>query len=77
MISERVGEARFMVCSLLANVVVAVPMFLLINTARPVLVFCGIALEPVEASSGSVLREPRAASGVGQALASPCWSWFC
>lgn len=50
LISERVGEARFMVCSLLANVVVAVPMFLLINTARPVLVFCGIALAMISGS---------------------------
>ncbi|MGW5645645.1 MFS transporter [Saccharopolyspora sp. NPDC003762] len=44
LISERVGEARFMVCSLLVNAVVAVPMFLLINTAQPLLVFAGIAL---------------------------------
>ncbi|MGW5795921.1 MFS transporter [Saccharopolyspora sp. NPDC003752] len=44
LISERVGEARFMVCSLLVNAVVAVPMFLLINTAPPLLVFAGIAL---------------------------------
>ncbi|MFE6668099.1 MFS transporter [Streptomyces sp. NPDC057697] len=50
LISERVGEARFMVCSLLANVVVAVPMFLLINTARPFLVFCGIALAMISGS---------------------------
>ncbi|MEW2487752.1 MFS transporter [Streptomyces sp. NPDC048411] len=50
LISERVGEARFMVCSLLANAVAAVPMFLLINTARPVLVFCGIALATISGS---------------------------
>ncbi|MEU6970987.1 MFS transporter [Kitasatospora aureofaciens] len=47
LISERVGETRFMVGSLLANVVVAVPMFLLIETAQPLLVFCGIALAVV------------------------------
>ncbi|WP_445525830.1 MFS transporter [Streptomyces cyslabdanicus] len=50
LISERVGEARFMVCSLLANVVVAVPMFLLINTVRPLLVFLGIALAMISGS---------------------------
>ncbi|MFE7214160.1 MFS transporter [Streptomyces sp. NPDC057611] len=50
LISERVGEARFMVCSLLANVVVAVPMFLMINTARPLLVFLGIALAMISGS---------------------------
>ncbi|MER5995763.1 MFS transporter [Streptomyces viridosporus] len=50
LISERVGETRFMVCSLLVNVVVAVPMFLMINTARPTLVFCGIALGIVSGS---------------------------
>ncbi|MER6409041.1 MFS transporter [Streptomyces viridosporus] len=50
LISERVGETRFMVCSLLVNVVVAVPMFLMINTARPALVFCGIALGIVSGS---------------------------
>ncbi|MFI2410247.1 MFS transporter [Streptomyces sp. NPDC018947] len=50
LISERVGETRFMVCSLLTNVVVAVPMFLMISTARPALVFCGIALGIVSGS---------------------------
>ncbi|SDY56082.1 Sugar transporter [Saccharopolyspora shandongensis] len=50
LISERVGEARFMVCSLLVNAVVAVPMFLLINTAQPLLVFAGIALAIVSGS---------------------------
>ncbi|MEV0698899.1 MFS transporter [Saccharopolyspora sp. NPDC050389] len=50
LISERVGEARFMVCSLLVNVAFAVPMFLLINTARPLLVFAGIALAIVSGS---------------------------
>ncbi|MFD5655851.1 MFS transporter [Streptomyces hirsutus] len=50
LISERVGEARFMVCSLLANVIVAVPMFLMINTTRPLLVFLGIALAMISGS---------------------------
>ncbi|MFJ6560465.1 MFS transporter [Streptomyces sp. NPDC091412] len=50
LISERVGEARFMVCSLLANVVVAAPMFLMIETARPLLVFLGIALAMISGS---------------------------
>ncbi len=47
LIAERVGETRFMVVSLLANVVVTIPMFLLIGSARPLLVFCGIALAVV------------------------------
>ncbi|WP_190814386.1 MFS transporter [Saccharopolyspora pogona] len=50
LISERVGEARFMVCSLLVSVVLAVPMFLLVSTAQPVLVFCGIALATIAGS---------------------------
>ncbi|WP_318216670.1 hypothetical protein [Streptomyces sp. SCL15-6] len=50
LISERVGETRFMVGSLLVNVVVAVPMFLMISTARPALVLCGIALGTVSGS---------------------------
>ncbi|WP_078616418.1 MFS transporter [Streptomyces albus] len=50
LLSERVGETRFMVCSLLANVVVAVPMFLLVNTAQPLLVLCGTALAVVSGS---------------------------
>ncbi|MFJ9174391.1 MFS transporter [Streptomyces sp. NPDC102360] len=50
LISERVGEARFMVCSLLANVVVAVPMFLLIRTGVPLLAFVGITLAVVTGS---------------------------
>ncbi|MFB7569652.1 amidohydrolase family protein [Streptomyces sp. NPDC056165] len=39
-----------MVCSLLANVAVAVPMFLMISTARPLLVFLGIALAMISGS---------------------------
>lgn len=50
LISERVGESRFMVCSLLTNAAVAIPMFLMINTAQPVLVLCGIALGIVSGS---------------------------
>ncbi|GEB49179.1 MFS transporter [Streptomyces cacaoi] len=50
LISERVGEMRFMVCSLLANVVLAFPAFHLISTTRPLLVFCGVALTIVSGS---------------------------
>ncbi|MER5388127.1 MFS transporter [Saccharopolyspora sp. NPDC002686] len=50
LISERVGEARFMVWSLLANVVLAGPMFLLVSTAQPVLVLVGIALATIAGS---------------------------
>ncbi|MDA3623865.1 MFS transporter [Saccharopolyspora sp. WRP15-2] len=50
LISERVGETRFMVCSLLANVVLAGPMFLLVSTAQPVLVLVGIALATIAGS---------------------------
>ncbi|MFI8946925.1 MFS transporter [Streptomyces sp. NPDC053750] len=50
LLSERVGETRFMVCSLLANVLLAVPMFLLIGTERPVLAFLGIALATIAGS---------------------------
>ncbi|KAA5827112.1 MFS transporter [Saccharopolyspora hirsuta] len=50
LISERVGETRFMVCSLLVQVAVAVPMFLLISTTRPILVFLGVALATISGS---------------------------
>ncbi|MFJ8925604.1 MFS transporter [Streptomyces sp. NPDC102364] len=50
LISERVGEARFMVCSLLGNVVVAVPMFLLIRTGEPLLALLGISLAVITGS---------------------------
>ncbi|HWU08550.1 MAG TPA: MFS transporter [Streptomyces sp.] len=50
LLSERVGETRFMVCSLLANVLAAVPMFWLIGTEQPVLAFLGIALATVAGS---------------------------
>ncbi|MER7011988.1 MFS transporter [Saccharopolyspora sp. NPDC000359] len=50
LISERVGETRFMVCSLLVQVAVAVPMFLLISTAQPGLVFLGIAMAVIAGS---------------------------
>ncbi|MDA3644504.1 MHS family MFS transporter [Saccharopolyspora indica] len=50
LISERVGEARFMVWSLLVQVAVAVPMFLLIGTTQPVLVFLGVALATISGS---------------------------
>lgn len=50
LISEQVGEARFMVCSLLGNVVVAVPMFLLIRTGEPLLALLGISLAVITGS---------------------------
>lgn len=50
LIAERAGATRFMVVSLAANVVVAVPMFLLVETTGPVAIFIGLGLAVVTGS---------------------------
>lgn len=47
LIAERVGAARFMTICLAGNVLVAIPMFLLVQTGGPVAIFIGLALSIV------------------------------
>ncbi|GLY04098.1 MULTISPECIES: MFS transporter [Actinoplanes] len=47
LIAERTGPARFMTVCLAANVVVAIPMFLLVQTGQAVPIFIGLALSIV------------------------------
>lgn len=49
-IAEHVGTARFMVTTLTGAAIVAVPMFLLVNTAEPILIFVGMALAMIAGS---------------------------
>ncbi|HEY3682139.1 MAG TPA: MFS transporter [Streptosporangiaceae bacterium] len=44
LIAERVGSVRFITVSLVGNIIIAVPMFLLIGTQAPILIFVGIAM---------------------------------
>ncbi len=49
-VAESAGTARFMMITLAGAAVVAVPMFLLVNTARPGLIFVGMALAMIAGS---------------------------
>ncbi|GID57574.1 MFS transporter [Actinoplanes couchii] len=51
LIAERVGPARFMTVALLGNVVVALPMFLLVQTAQPGAILLGLVLSIITGSA--------------------------